>query len=74
MALQNEKKEEKFYLKEKDYCKFFRSKKQILSPQIKAIEKFLYKKKIWAKIHHSETRDYTMCRKISKDGEEKNIK
>lgn len=69
-----EKKEEKFYLKKTITVIFFRFKKQILSPQIKAIEKFLYKRKIWAKIHHSETRDYKMCGKISKDREEKNIK
>lgn len=69
-----EKKEEKSYLKKKTTVNFFRFKKQILSPQIKAIEKFLYKRKIWAKKNHSETRDYKMCRKISKDREEKKHK
>lgn len=58
-----EKKRRKVLLEKKDYCKFLDLKKQILSPQIKAIEKFLYKRKSGPKIHHSETRDYKMCGK-----------
>lgn len=40
-----EKKEEKFYLKKKITVNFFRFKKQILSPQIKAIENFCTREK-----------------------------